>query len=127
MSEKGQDEIAADYEAQQIGTHIAHKIYELNNPSNRNKEKHKKVVSAQVCENTNDCENTCHNINDPKDNMPNNVSSASSSHSIIEVNNNVSKEHVTFSDKENDEIGSTISSTIQGISNTSIDDTDESD
>ncbi|XP_025161750.1 uncharacterized protein LOC112590168 [Harpegnathos saltator] len=35
MSEKGEDEVTADYEAQQIGTHIAHKIYELNNPPNR--------------------------------------------------------------------------------------------
>lgn len=68
MSEKGQDEIAADYEAQQIGTHIAHKIYELNHPPNRNKMQHKKVVpDAQVCEVMNNSEKTS-DIDDPEKN-----------------------------------------------------------
>ncbi|XP_067208869.1 putative leucine-rich repeat-containing protein DDB_G0290503 [Linepithema humile] len=136
MSERGQDEITADYEAQQIGTHIAHKIYELNNPPNRNKAQHKKVVSAQVCEVMNNFENTS---NDPNDSsVPNNDNSnASSSLSVTEMNNS-SKEHgplfetslsdgknnecnnVTFSDKENDEEESSIvSSTIHDITDTS--------
>lgn len=137
ISERGQDEITADYEAQQIGTHIAHKIYELNNPPNRNKTQHKKVVSAQVCEVMNNFENTS---NDPNDSsVPNNDNSnASSSPSVTEMNNNSSKEHrplfktslsdgkdnecndVTFSDKENDEKESSIvSSTIHDITDTS--------
>ncbi|XP_066596568.1 putative leucine-rich repeat-containing protein DDB_G0290503 [Prorops nasuta] len=35
MSEKGLCEVSADYEVQQVGTHLAHKIYELNNPRKR--------------------------------------------------------------------------------------------
>ena len=49
MSEKGYDEVAADFQAQQIGTHIAHKIYELNNIPNRNKAKKKNVNPVEPC------------------------------------------------------------------------------
>lgn len=128
MSEKGLDEVTADYEAQQIGNHISHKIYELNNPPNRNKTRHTMIVPTVMCEVVNNLD-TDHNA--PKDNsVPNDNSSASNSHSVTEATNNALEEHgpliKTFSDKENNEEGS-VDDSIHGISDTSrnsISDTD---
>lgn len=127
MTEKGQDEVAADYEAQQVGSHIAHKIYELNKPPNQSKTQRKKTV-PQMCEVTN-LENTC--SNNPKDNnvLNSEKSNSCSSHSMAEASTNGSEKHIpiseslpfdtdnehedlTFSDKENDEEESVHSQTI---------------
>lgn len=50
MSEKGHDEVTADFQAQQVGTHIAHKIYELNNVPNRNKINKRIVSLTEPCD-----------------------------------------------------------------------------
>ncbi|EFN80698.1 Coiled-coil domain-containing protein C1orf165 [Harpegnathos saltator] len=107
MSEKGEDEVTADYEAQQIGTHIAHKIYELNNPPNRKgRRKQSPILMHEVTH------VECANERNENDTIPKNTDS-SVSHSVTETNN-VTKEHVIFSDKECDR--EMIDSSAQGDS-----------
>lgn len=49
---KGLNEVTADFEAQQVGSHVAHKIYELNHPS-RNKIKRNVASQSHDMDNTN--------------------------------------------------------------------------
>lgn len=98
MTVKDEDEVTADYEAQQIGTYISHKIYELNNSLIR-KKKCNVPNPALICQVVHNVE--CTDDEKQNDNIPSNNDSVSPS--VTEMNN-TSKENVTLSDKEcNDE------------------------
>ncbi|XP_024880834.1 uncharacterized protein LOC112460408 isoform X2 [Temnothorax curvispinosus] len=108
MSEKGHDEVTADFQAQQVGTHIAHKIYELNNLPTRKKKK-EEINPAELCDDPINVENTEPDDRNDRNTPENNNSSESSSHLETQADNNTSEEKsvydesLDYNNKENEE------------------------
>ncbi|XP_071572486.1 uncharacterized protein [Temnothorax nylanderi] len=108
MSEKGHDEVTADFQAQQVGTHIAHKIYELNNLPTR-KKKNKEINPAELCDDPVNVENTEPDDRNDRNTPENNNSSESSSHLETQADNNTSEENsvydesLNYNNRENEE------------------------